>query len=123
MVTKELFSEAINKMMAADDYHQDINRIYKKYGADGYLIEPDHNGIIIKLLKNGLPKDCDFDAVTSFCLDNNYGRGKGNQYYTTDKNEKVKISKPEELYDYIVSSSSEIYGEGGDAISVSTESK
>lgn len=94
-------------MMTIDDYQKAKNTLYTKYGADGFLLEPNNNEVVLKLLKNVIPESCDFDAVTSFCLQKNYGRGKANQDYQNPDGQKVKISSPEQLYDYIVSSSAE----------------
>ena len=37
MISKNEFVEVINSMMLIDDYQQEKNKLYKKYGADGYL--------------------------------------------------------------------------------------
>ena len=102
MISKNEFVEVINSMMLIDDYQQEKNKLYKKYGADGYLLEPDNNAIILKLLRHALPAEVDFNAIETFCLTNNYGRGKSNQEYIDMDGQKINISTPSELYDYII---------------------
>lgn len=115
MITKELFVETINAMKRIYDYQNDKNKLYKKYDADGFLIEPDNNYIILKLLKLFLPDSFYDAALEDFCFANNYGRGKSNSVYQDANGQRIKISSPEELYDYIFTK--EI---GGDVISANT---
>lgn len=113
MLTKELFIEVINSMQIIDDYQRDKNKLYKKYNADGYLIEPDNKVVILKLLRLLLPDDFYYSAIEEFCLTNNYGRGKNNGVYTDINGQRITISSSEELYNYI-------FGDG-DEISAITE--
>lgn len=113
MLTKELFIEVINSMQIIDDYQRDKNKLYKKYNADGYLIEPDNKVAILKLLRLLLPDDFYYNAIEEFCLTNNYGRGKNNDVYTDINGQRITISSSEELYNYI-------FGDG-DEISAITE--
>ena len=101
MISKEQFVEAINAMRRITDYQNDKNSLYKKYCADGFIIEPDNNDVIIKLIKLLIPEER-FDVVKDFCFSKNYGRGKSNQIFFDEDGQGVIISSPEELYDYVV---------------------
>ena len=115
-ISKDDFVDAINSMMTIDDYQNDKNRLYKKYQADGFLIEPDNNDIMLRLLKLLLPADIHYEILEDFCLTNNYGRGKNNNVFTDIDGQRVYISSPEALYDYLFANES-----GGDEVSASTE--
>ena len=114
-INKQDFVDAINSMMVIEDYQNDKNKLYKKYNADGFLIEPDNNEVILKLLKLQLPDELDYDIIEEFCLINNYGRGKNNGTCTDADGQKISITSPEELYDYIFTN------RGSDELSASTE--
>ena len=101
LINKQDFVDAINSMMIIDDYQNDKNKIYKKYHADGFLIEPDNNATILKLLKILLPDTSSCSILEDFCLMNNYGRGKNNNVLVDEDGQKILISSPEELYDHI----------------------
>ena len=103
MITKEIFTQAINAMMNIDDYQKAKNELYKKFSVDGFLWEPDNSDVIIKLLKLLFPEECDTDAISVFCLKNNYGRGKSNQFYIDPDGQKIPMNSAEDLYKYIVS--------------------
>lgn len=107
VITKEQFAEAINAMMNIYDYQEEKNKLYKKFNVDGYLLEPTNNDIIIKLIMLLLPDSCDKDSLTAFCFDNNYGRGKSNQYYINSNGLKLKIQSPDDLYDYLTGNNEE----------------
>ena len=103
LIERQDFIDAINSMMIIDDYQNDKNKLYKKYQADGFLIEPDNNGTILKLLKLLLPSDIHYKLLEDFCLTNNYGRGKGNNVLTDIDGQRLYISSPGALYDHIFS--------------------
>jgi len=107
LITKSDFVAAIESMARVDDYQNAKNSLYKKHNVDGYLIEPDNNEVVLKLLKLLIPEDTDFDAVTTFCLEKNYGHGKANQEYTDPHGIKHSMKSPEELYDYLFGLSTE----------------
>lgn len=107
MISKELFVEAIDGMMNIDDYQKAKNKLYNKFRADGYLLEPTNNDIIIRLLMQLIPHDCDYDALTAFCFDNNYGRGKNKQYYKDKNGQNIELKTPEDLYDYLIKNGSD----------------
>lgn len=111
-ISKQEFVDAIVSMMTINDYQNDKNKVYKKYHADGFLIEPDNNEIILKLLRIVLPDDSYYMILEDFCLINNYGRGKNNNVLTDINGQKIIISSPEELYNYIF---------GGDDVSANME--
>lgn len=102
MISKELFVEAINSIMNLNDYQIKKYELGKKYGVDGYLIEPSNDDILIKVIKETFGKCEEAEAIEKFCYTNNFGRGKGNQYYTDSDGQKIKITSPEELYEYLV---------------------
>lgn len=106
-ITKPDFVAAIESMARVDDYQNAKNSLYKKHDVDGYLIEPDNNEIVLRLLKLIIPESADFDAVTAFCLEKNYGRGKSNQTYVDPHGIKHTIKSSDELYDYLVASAKE----------------
>lgn len=113
VIDKDTFVEVINSMQTIDDYQKDKNKLYKKYNADGFLIEPDNKVAVLKLLRLLLPDDFYYNAIEEFCLSNNYGRGKNNNVYTDINGQRITISSPEELYKYIF--------RDGDEISATTE--
>lgn len=89
--------------MNITDYQMDRNKLYRKYGVDGFLIEPDAVDTVIILLQLFF-KDSDPSAIKVFCLDQNFGRGKDNRVYTDDEGIKHEIVTPEDLYNYLSSS-------------------
>lgn len=115
MIDKQTFVDAINSMMLIDDYQKAKNKLYQKFNADGYLLEPDNNDIILRLLKLLAGSDRYDDTIETFCLVNNYGRGKGNTTYVDKDGVIIAITSPEELYDYIFEY------QGGEELSVNTE--
>ena len=113
MISKELFVEAIDSIMHLKDYQNDKHKLCKKYGADGYLIEPSNDAILIKVIKN-LFKGCDeIDCIDTFCFVNNFGRGKGNQEYMDSDGQRIKITSSSELYDYLLT---KMKSDGGGAV-------
>lgn len=99
-INKQDFVNAINSMMTIDDYQNDKNKLYKKYQADGFLIEPDNNDVVLRLLKLFLPENADGKVIEDFCLANNYGRGRNNDIVLDKNGNKIQISSPEDLYNY-----------------------
>lgn len=88
--------------MKQKDYQDDKNKLYKKYGADGYLIEPSNDEIIIRLLKNAFYPCEELESIDTFCYKNNFGRGKNNGIYIDVYGQKVNITSADELYDYLL---------------------
>lgn len=101
MLTKDEFCEAIETIKNVRNYQTEKNKLYRKYGCDGYLIEPDSNLEVMKLLHIFF-EDVDYDVIKTFCLDNNYGQGKNNKTYIDDDGHEKDISTPGKLYDYLV---------------------
>ena len=103
MISKELFVSAINSIMKQKDYQDDKNKLYKKYGADGYLIEPNNDAIMLKIVKEFFVDCEELEAIETFCYKNNFGRGnKNNQVYIDSNGQRHIISSAEELYDYLI---------------------
>lgn len=102
IINEHDFVEAIESMQRVDEYQEAKNHLYKKFNADGYLIEPDNNATVLRLL-NILFSDCtEVDAINVFCLENHYGVGKKNQIYEDSNGQKITLSSPAELYQYLV---------------------
>ena len=103
MISKELFVEAISSIQKQKDYQSDKFKLWKKYGVDGYLNEPNNDDVFIKVLKVSLG-ECggELEAIEKFCYDNNFGRGKGNDSFVDSYNVTHKINSAEELYDYLL---------------------
>lgn len=102
MIQKQDFCNAIRTIQNITDYQADRNKLYRKYDVDGFLIEPDAVETVIRLL--GLFfEDTDISAIKTFCLDQNFGRGKGNKYYMDEEGQKKVIETPEDLFDYLSS--------------------
>ena len=79
--------------MNQKDYQSEKNKLYKKFSADGYLIEPNNDDIVVCLLKECF-KPCDeLECINVFCYDHNFGRGKGNQGYVDSHGQKIKIAE------------------------------
>ncbi len=108
VISKKDFTEVIESMKKIDDYHAEKRKLYKKYGADGFIIEPDNNHAVLLLLK-WIFRDtgADTGAISAFCLNNNYGTGKGNQEYIDTDGHKNKISTIDDLYDYLTKNNME----------------
>lgn len=112
MIDKQSFIEAVEAMQLVDEYQEAKNKLYRRYKVDGYLIEPDNNEIILRLL-NLFFKDCtEVNAINTFCIDNHYGVGKNNQIYEDTNGQQITLSSPSDLYDYLVIN---INSEGGDS--------
>lgn len=116
MINKTDFVNAINSMMLIEDYQNDKNRLYKKYNADGFLIEPDNNATVLRLLELQLPNESYKEILEEFCITNNYGRGKNKNICTDVNGQKILISSAEELYNYIFKKQL-----GSDEVSVNME--
>lgn len=101
MLTRDEFVEAIETIKNVSNYQTDKNKLYKKYGADGYLIEPDSNIAVMNLLHIFF-EEVDYDVIRTFCLENNFGQGKNNKTYKDDNGQEVDMSTPEKLYDYLM---------------------
>ena len=102
MITRELFIEAIESIKNLKDYNDDKYKLCRKYGADGFLVEPSNDMILLKVIKESFG-NCDSRVLQVFCYEKNFGRGKGNQVYIDSDGVKHTISSPDELYDYIIS--------------------
>ena len=103
MISKELFAEAIESMQRIDKYQEAKNSVYRKFDADGYLIEPDNNAVVIKLLQEFFKECPEEEVIRSFCLENNYGSGKGNKTFVDNDGQKIRLDSPAALYDYLIS--------------------
>ena len=103
MISKQLFCEALESMKTLSDYQTEKNKLYKKYKVDGFLIEPTNDQILLKVIRE-LFKECtEIEALETFCYENNFGRGKGNQKYIDADGQSHTIISPEQLYDFLIS--------------------
>lgn len=89
-------------MKSLADYQNEKNKVYRKFGADGYLMEPNMSVEIIRLLSLFFGEGA-LDALTSYCIENKFAHGKGNKEYTDKHGKTIKLSSPEKLYDYLIS--------------------
>lgn len=105
MISKKLFNEAIQSVMKIQDYNDEKYKLCKKYGVDGYLIEPSNDDILLKVIKESFGKCDELEALSVFCYEHNFGRGtsKANQVYVDSNGQKHKMTSIDELYDYLVS--------------------
>ena len=90
-------------MKRVDDYQESKNKLYRKFDVDGYLIEPDCNDIVLRLLNIIFSDSSEVDAINVYCLDNHYGIGKNNKTYINGDGQKITIVTPEDLYKYLIS--------------------
>lgn len=102
MISKQLFVEAINMIMSIKDYQADKMKLWKKYGADGYLIEPSCEAIMLKIIKESFGRCEELEAIETFCYQNNFGRGKNHDIYMDSYGQRHTITSPDELYDYLL---------------------
>lgn len=102
MISRQLFVEAINGIMTLKDYQSEKMKLWKKYGVDGYLIEPSCEAIMIRLIKDLFGKSEELEAIEAFCYKNNFGRGKNNQEYIDTYGQRHIISSADELYVYLL---------------------
>lgn len=102
MVSRRLFNEAIDSIMHSKDYQSDKMKLWKKYDADGYLIEPNCDAIMLKIIKESFGKCEELEAIDTFCYKNNFGRGKGNKIYMDSYGQRHEITTSDELYDYLL---------------------
>jgi len=103
MIPKDLFCEAVDSMRNIYSYQMDLNKVFKKYKADGYIIEPDSNIVIMKLLRYMLQESSELDAINYFCLDMKYGTSRCNNPYQDRDGQKVTFKDAGDLYEYIIS--------------------
>ena len=104
MISKKMFNEAITSIMNLKDYNDEKYKLCKKYGADGYLVEPSNDDIILKIIKESFGNCEGIDALHTFCYEKNFGRGASkNQTYVDLDGQKHKITTIDDLYDYLVS--------------------
>lgn len=101
MITKEEFQSVIDQMKTMVNYQNDKNKLYKKYGADGYLVEPNANVEIIKLLSFFFGEGAK-EVLSTYCIANNFAHGKNNHEYVDDDGQHINLSSPEQLYDYLL---------------------
>lgn len=102
MISKQLFVEAINMIMSIKDYQADKMKLWKKYGADGYLIEPSCEAVMLKIIKESFGRCGELEAIETFCYQNNFGRGKNHDSYMDSYGQRHTITSPDELYDYLL---------------------
>ena len=102
MIDKDFFTQVIDGMKSLADYQNEKNKVYRKFGADGYLMEPNMNVEIIRLLSLFFGEGA-VDVLTSYCIENKFAHGKGNKEYTDKHGKTIKLSSPEKLYDYLIS--------------------
>lgn len=103
MISRQLFVEAINAIMLSKDYQSDKMKLWKKYGADGYLIEPSCEAIMLKIIKESFGRCEELSAIETFCYENNFGRGKNHDAFIDSFGQRHIITSPDELYDYLLS--------------------
>lgn len=102
MISQQLFVEAIDMIRPLKDYQADKMKLWKKYGADGYLIEPSCEATMLKIIKESFGKCEELEAIETFCYKNNFGRGKGNDIYVDSYGQNHTITSSDELYMYLM---------------------
>lgn len=103
MISKELFVEIIEDAKKSDDYQNWLNQQFRLNGAEGYLFQPTCVDSVIKLLHT-IFGDADSDNMISyFCFELDYGRKWKEGMIAEQNGEKINLSSPEMLYDYLVS--------------------
>ena len=106
MLTKETFVKAMNELIRARNYQEDLNNFFESHCSDGYIYQPDCSDSLVSVLEEAMNQKPGEDGLTDiayFCYELEYGRKYKDGCYKNDKGEDVDISTPELLYDYIVS--------------------
>lgn len=101
MISKEIFVEAIEDVKRVEDYHAGLNRCLKKYGADGFLYQPDCTAEVLKLLAVEMNDDIKNGWIYYFCYELDFGK-KWKAGCVIDKGKDIPLATAENLYDYLV---------------------
>ena len=106
MLSKETFVKAMNELIRARDYQEELNNFFEAHCSDGYLYQPDCSDSLVIVLEEAMnqePKDDGLTDIAYFCYELEYGRKYKPGCYKDDNGKDIDISTPELLYDYITS--------------------
>lgn len=103
IISKEDFIETIETLKKVDDYSDELNIVFKKYGADGYLFQPDCHDAVVKLL-HIIFGDMDKDEwISYFIHELEYGKKWKSGVVCDVNGADISISNSSELYDFLLS--------------------
>ena len=100
VISKDLFVEVINDLMAACDYAEDLNKFFESHDVDGYIYQPDCFVTVMKLLITLFKDEAQWLDTYIFNLE--FGK-KWKPGSIVDDGKEIKLSTPEELYDVLIS--------------------
>lgn len=100
MISKELFCEIIADLKTVDDYVDELNRVIIKYKYDGCIIPVNCFDTVLKILQD-IFKDND-DWIGYYIFELNWGRQYEPGVITDTDHNEIKLSNPEELYDFLM---------------------
>ena len=102
MISKELFCEVINDMKSADAFQKDLNKVYKKNGADGYYWWTDCSTACLKILQLIFEENDYVDYIEDFCYTYEFGKSVKPDTFKDNDGQYIDLSTPEKLYDFLI---------------------
>lgn len=102
-ISKEEFENYISDLQNVMSYNRDLNQVFEKHGADGYLYHPDCSTSLLSILHKIFGVADSNDYIEKFCFECNFGKKSVDGIFFGVSGEPVTIKTTSELYDLLVS--------------------
>lgn len=121
-ISRQDFEKTIDNVRKVYDYHDKLNAFYRQNGVDGYIIQPDCQAMVIRLLHIMFGEADKGNVIEWFCYDLEFGTKWDDKTLTLKDiyGNPIKMQTAGELYDYLCSRMDNDEDQGGDVQSAST---